>query len=1098
MVSTRRTAHIEPPAVMAAADNNTLRKKPIRRATAKKPEPELKTRTTRGGKAASPTEDTTSETMEAPIPALQAKPMRRGPGRPKKEVSKAAIVDDQLEPSTRATRATKATVSKAKSSKIATAEPSSDAPAQDKPTRRTRATATKAVPLSPKKVPQVTNARLRNAKREAEKMAAGKNETSQRNVRSRAGTRKQLPTDENAEVSIPTPAEDDEHDLAPSTPTKGSTPRRISVKSLLAARSEASMSSRGTTPSQSPAPSFEHLNDANEYYRSRDNREDEAVSEPDSSDELDDSNEHSADELCGPKTPMKRTASAGAEARFLASIQKSKTKSLFASARKDYENVEDLEDESVNISDVATSHIPTSPLQDPEETILIQEEAYEQEVHGQHEDQEKDQDDEQVDEQEDEEESSEQDASEQESSDQEAYEQKVHDQEDLQGDDQDAHDQETESTVLLDTPKPTDSFDTDGTVLVHDTHGADDDSDSEDIDLTTVQQQSPTPETIIWDNLREDVTVPLDLAAHFIMPARFPTAPGADQELARDIQHSVFSDDSSLEEVHELHLENNEDGEGTHYSADGTVNLGDFVDFAALAESTQAFDVPSQDGDLMERSLEASSEARVLYPVDDEPAHVEDAHAGGIDATIVAETLFAESEQEPNQPHESADLGDGATEAADAAVFKLGSSSEHHEQHSLHAERDVAPVTPHYALPTAAFDARRKSLPAITYRTPVKAASRPNTSDGASAPRMRFAQHWPVSSLGRSTGSTVAISTPKAKAATASTQGEAVDAELDTLATPKHGKTPPVSVAATPIITPRERYPRMTPRVQFEDHAKTAVQPARFHTPVQKPSRRPATTRKAAVDVATPRVGSLRKLALKNSTPLPTHTPIKTPIKPPAMTPSQAPMTPHPAAPLRGVVAMVEVYTLEGASASSPFIALLRRLGAKTTKVWSDSVTHVIFKDGSPTTLQRVRLQNKNSDAGTRVHCVNSRWISDCEAACSQVDEEIYAVDLAEVPRAGGRRRKSMEPCALINVGGNIVRRSSLGRSQLEATPAADVSDKENIEEELSSSPATPAYLAAPDKLIQQTAPINRTRKLGSKTKSDAKLRRLTFFNGAA
>ncbi|KAK5676594.1 hypothetical protein LTS10_010895 [Elasticomyces elasticus] len=1073
---------------MAAADSNTLRKKPVRRATAKKPEPELKARTTRGGKAASPTEDTTTETMEAPIPVLQAKPMRRGPGRPKKEVSKAAKADDAPEPPARATRATKATVSKAKSSKVTIAEPSSDAPAQEKPTRRTRATATKAVPLSPKKVTQVTNARLRNAKRDAEKTAAGKNVTSQRTVRSTTGTRKRPATDENAEVSIPTPAEDDdEHDLAPSTPAKASTPRRIAVKSLPAARSEASMSSRGTTPSQSPAPSFEHLNDANEYYRSRDNREDEAVSEPDSSDELDDSN----DELCGPKTPMKRTASAGAEARFLASIQKSKTKSLFASARKDYENVEDPEDESVNISEVATSHIPTSPLQDPEEIILIQEEAYEQDVHGQHEDQEKDQDDEQVDQQEDEEESSEQEAYEQ-----QAYERKVHDLEDFQGDDQDANDQETESTVLLDTPKPTDSFDTDDTVLVHNTHGADDDSNSEDIDVTTAQLQSPTPETIIWDNLRQDVTVPLDLAAHFIMPARFPPAEGADQELARDIQHSVFSDDSSLEEVHELHLEDNEDGEGTHDSADGTVNLGDFVDFAALAEPSQTFDVPSQDSDLLERSLEDSTEARVLHAVDDEPAHVEEAHARDIDATIVAETPSGKSEQEPTQRYESADLGDESTEGANAAFFELGSSP---EQHSSHAERDVAPATPHYALPTAAFDARRKSLPAITYRTPVKAASRPNTSDGASAPRMRFAQHWPVSSVDRSTGSTVAITTPKANAATASMQGEAIDAELDTLATPKHGKAPPVSVATTPIITPRERYPRMTPRVQFEDHAKTAVQPARFHTPVQKPSRRPATTRKAADDVATPRVGSLRKLALKNNTPLPTHTPIKTPIKPPAMTPSQVPMTPHPAAPLRGVVAMVEIYTLEGASASSPFIALLRRLGAKTTKVWSDSVTHVIFKDGSPTTLQRVRLQNKHAITGTRVHCVNSRWISDCEAAGRHMDEqeEAYAVDLAEVPRAGGRRRKSMEPCALVNVGGNIVRRSSLGRSQL-TTPTADVSDKENIEEELSSSPATPAYLAAPDKLIQQTAPINRTRKLGSKTKSDAKLRQLTFFNSAA
>jgi len=221
---------------------------------------------------------------------------------------------------------------------------------------------------------------------------------------------------------------------------------------------------------------------------------------------------------------------------------------------------------------------------------------------------------------------------------------------------------------------------------------------------------------------------------------------------------------------------------------------------------------------------------------------------------------------------------------------------------------------------------------------------------------------------------------------------------------------------------------------------------------------------------------------------------------------------------------MVEVFTLEGASASAPFTALLRRLGATTTKAWSDRVTHVIFKDGSPTTLQRVRLHNKEVEAtgkGVRIHCVNSRWVSDCDAEGSRIDEdnEIYVVDVAEVPRGGQRRRKSMEPSALVNLGGNIVRernnsvgRSSLGRLPLkfdspakatpevtvEATPAIDLSDKENTSGDEPSSPATPAYLAAPDKLVQQTAPINRMRKLGSKTKDAAKLRRLTFFNGTA
>jgi len=234
-------------------------------------------------------------------------------------------------------------------------------------------------------------------------------------------------------------------------------------------------------------------------------------------------------------------------------------------------------------------------------------------------------------------------------------------------------------------------------------------------------------------------------------------------------------------------------------------------------------------------------------------------------------------------------------------------------------------------------------------------------------------------------------------------------------------------------------------------------------------------------------------------------------------------MTPHPAAPLRGLVALVEVFTLEGAPASAPFIALLHRLGAKTNKAWSERVTHVIFKDGSPTTLQRVRSNNKDveeSGNGVQIHCVNSRWVTDCDTEGNRMDEtdEAYAVDVAEVPRGGKRRRKSMEPTALMNVHGNVVEdrnnslgRNSLGRSPLkfrtpakkaevtiEETPEGGVSnDKENRFDN-SSSPMTPAYLAAPDKLVQQTAPINRMRKLGVRAQDKAKNRRLTFWNGGA
>jgi len=329
-----------------------------------------------------------------------------------------------------------------------------------------------------------------------------------------------------------------------------------------------------------------------------------------------------------------------------------------------------------------------------------------------------------------------------------------------------------------------------------------------------------------------------------------------------------------------------------------------------------------------------------------------------------------------------------------------------------------------------------------------------------------------------------------------------------------------VGAEAVPLpATPQARFPRLPPKQTYNEHATTVGGPSRFRSPAHASPRRPATSQKPV---------NLRKIALKSSAPGGSHTPIKTPLKAPAMTPSQVPMTPHPGAPLRGVLALVEVFTLDGASASAPFVSLLQRLGAKTTKSWSERVTHVIFKDGSPTTLQRVRLNNKEVEStgkGFTVHCVNSRWVSDCDATGSRVDEDddAYAVDVTEVPRGGGRRRKSMEPSALINIGGNIVRDrkssgrqsigfSSLGRSSMKATDSSSEKKPEDDEMEFKtpaglaelrdekyfdddeSELATPDYLAAPDKLLQMTAPVNRVRKLDFKKDEGRKNRRLTSF----
>ncbi|KXT11893.1 hypothetical protein AC579_10499 [Pseudocercospora musae] len=315
---------------------------------------------------------------------------------------------------------------------------------------------------------------------------------------------------------------------------------------------------------------------------------------------------------------------------------------------------------------------------------------------------------------------------------------------------------------------------------------------------------------------------------------------------------------------------------------------------------------------------------------------------------------------------------------------------------------------------------------------------------------------------------------------------------------------PPKAVSAA-MPQPAERFPGLPAKRSYEEHAKTAMPSTRFATPERRSTRRPATAQKA-----TP----LRRLALASNV---SRTPIKSTLKAPAETPAQIPMTPHPRAPLKGVVALVDVYTSDGGCATGPFSQLLQRLGAKTTKTFSDRVTHVVFKDGHPKLLQTLVVHNKQvaeSGSAKEVFCVNSRWVNDSDANGVRMTEtdEAYAVDLDDAPRVAKRLRKSMEPMSLLNNGGNIVRdrKSSVGRVSIgrvsssktfdvpshenHVTPKVDTADKENSEDsEAGSSPATPAYLSAPEKLVQQTAPLNRIRKLDLNAEDPA--RRLTFTN---
>ena len=56
-----------------------------------------------------------------------------------------------------------------------------------------------------------------------------------------------------------------------------------------------------------------------------------------------------------------------------------------------------------------------------------------------------------------------------------------------------------------------------------------------------------------------------------------------------------------------------------------------------------------------------------------------------------------------------------------------------------------------------------------------------------------------------------------------------------------------------------------------------------------------------------------------------------------------------------------------------------------------------------------------------------------CEREGKWLDEAVYAVDISILPRGGSRRRKSMEPRALLNMNGNLSKATGLGRRNFSA-----------------------------------------------------------------
>jgi hypothetical protein len=87
-----------------------------------------------------------------------------------------------------------------------------------------------------------------------------------------------------------------------------------------------------------------------------------------------------------------------------------------------------------------------------------------------------------------------------------------------------------------------------------------------------------------------------------------------------------------------------------------------------------------------------------------------------------------------------------------------------------------------------------------------------------------------------------------------------------------------------------------------------------------------------------------------------------------------------------------------GRSENHIFVGLLEDMGAQVIRSWESKYvgpTHVLFKEGSPETLQKVIASN-----GT-VKCVNVGFAIDCEKHNKRMDESDYLVDLqpAAVPK---------------------------------------------------------------------------------------------------
>ncbi|KAG6810676.1 hypothetical protein H0H92_010762 [Tricholoma furcatifolium] len=116
---------------------------------------------------------------------------------------------------------------------------------------------------------------------------------------------------------------------------------------------------------------------------------------------------------------------------------------------------------------------------------------------------------------------------------------------------------------------------------------------------------------------------------------------------------------------------------------------------------------------------------------------------------------------------------------------------------------------------------------------------------------------------------------------------------------------------------------------------------------------------------------------------------------------------PEPLKILKDCVIFVDVRNDDGEEVGSLFVEMLEGLGARILTRVGQTCTHIVFKNGLSSTINRYRLLRD-----PKPHVVGIAWVVDCVEQRSQVDETKFIVDLDGINFSGttNKRRRSLLP----------------------------------------------------------------------------------------